>query len=87
MNKIARFIFYYSNRIGLLVFPIMSLLFGLLYYSEYYKWRNQFNENGRYFDLLGNVVYLEQNSILIIPFIFFIVLSVVNLWMYTKSKK
>lgn len=37
-----------------------SCLFGFFYYSQYFIWRDCFNELGRCYDPESGVVYLEQ---------------------------
>lgn len=54
---------------------IVSLLFGFLYYSLYFQYRDRFNEEGRYFDAAEEVVYHDQSSILLVPALTFFLLS------------
>lgn len=48
--------------ISLLLFGL-SVLFGYIYYAQYYRWRDCVNEAGRCFDPQHGVVYLEQSGI------------------------
>ena len=41
----------------------VSVLCGYLYFVQYYKWRDCFDEIGRCFDSQHGVVYLEQSGI------------------------
>lgn len=48
------------------IFFLLSLgllsAFGYVYYAQYFKWRDCFNEQGRCFDADAGVVYLEQSG-------------------------
>ncbi|KAF1021051.1 MAG: hypothetical protein GAK30_02075 [Paracidovorax wautersii] len=52
-----------------------SAIFGFLYYGLYWKYRDLFNENGRYFDETDSVVYQDEAAILIVPAIALLVLA------------
>lgn len=49
---------------------LMSSLFGYLYFELYWRWRDLFYENGRYFDEQEAVVYQDDSAILIVPALF-----------------
>lgn len=49
------------NLASLLLFGL-SVLFGYLYYGQYHRWRDCFDEAGRCFDPQYGVVYLEQSG-------------------------
>lgn len=49
------------NLVSLLLFGL-SVLFGYLYYGQYYRWRDCFDEAGRCFDAQYGVVHLEQSG-------------------------
>ncbi len=51
------------RKISSLVSLGLAFAFGYLYYVEYFKWRNCFNELGRCFDDDAGVVYLEQSGV------------------------
>ena len=46
----------------LLVFLLLTGLFGYAYYVRYFKWRACFDEVGRCFDATTGTVYLEQSG-------------------------
>ncbi|MDE9448851.1 hypothetical protein J3R80_00015 [Aliiroseovarius sp. Z3] len=50
------------RTIFFLVFLGLSVAFGYVYYAQYFKWRDCFNEQGRCFDADAGVVYLEQSG-------------------------
>ena len=52
-----------------------TIFFGFLYFSLYWPYRDLFNEEGRYFDAQNAVVYHEQNGLLIVPTLAFLLLS------------
>lgn len=52
-----------------------SAFFGSLYYSLYWKYRDLFNENGRYFDENDGVVYQDETAVLIVPAIALLLLA------------
>ncbi len=39
---------------------LASLLFGMAYYDRYWRWRDCFNDQGRCYDPVEGMVYLEQ---------------------------
>ncbi len=41
----------------------LFVLFGYVYYTQSFRWRNCFDETGRCFDPQTGVVYLEQSGI------------------------
>lgn len=41
----------------------LSVLFGYLYYVQYYQWRDCFNDMGRCFDPNSGVVYMEHSGV------------------------
>lgn len=49
-------------RLASLLFG-MFVLFGYVYYTQYVRWHDCFNEAGRCFDPQNGVVYLEQSGI------------------------
>ena len=59
-----------------LLCTLSSALFGFFYYVCYWRYRDLFNEEGRYFDENHLVVYHDQNAVLIIPSIVFLLLAV-----------
>ncbi|MFT3814600.1 MAG: hypothetical protein QM740_14670 [Acidovorax sp.] len=44
-----------------------SAFFGFLYYDLYWKYRDLFNEEGRYFDEQGLIVYHDDAAYFIVP--------------------
>lgn len=50
------------RMIASLAFLGLASAFGYLYYVEYFRWRDCFNELGRCFDDGAGVVYLEQSG-------------------------
>lgn len=50
------------NLMASLLFGLF-VLFGYVYYTQYFRWRDCFNEAGRCFDPQTGVVYLEQSGI------------------------
>lgn len=61
-----------------------ALIFSYLYFDLYWRHRGLFNEQGRYFDQNTLVVYHEQNSILFLPEITLLLLSLVFGIFYKK---
>lgn len=61
----------------------LAAIFGFFYLFLYWPYRDLFNDEGRYFDQQGLVVYHEQASLLMIPALAFLVLALlfaVVLW-------
>jgi hypothetical protein len=52
-----------------------TIFLGFFYFSLYWPYRDLFNEEGRYFDQQNVVVYHEQNGLLIVPALAFLLLS------------
>lgn len=50
------------RKITSLVSLGLAFVFGYLYYVNYFKWRDCFNELGRCFDDDAGIVYLEQSG-------------------------
>ena len=48
-----------------------------LFYELYWKYRNQFNEEDRYFDPENMVVYHAENKFILIPAVFCIVIFII----------
>ena len=58
-----------------------SAFFGFLYYALYWKYRNLFNEQGRYFDEAAMVVHHDDDAFFIVPTIVALLLAVLlALW-------
>lgn len=66
------------------IFIIASVVFFWMAYTYYFKWIGLFNSEGRYFDDKECVVYLSQDSALIVPAIVFILLA---LFMFHARRK
>jgi hypothetical protein len=64
-----------------------SLIFGFLYFALYWPYRNQFNEEGRYFDEADLAVYHEQTGLLIVPTLAFLILAILfaSIWWVRRS--
>ncbi|KAA8998124.1 DUF3379 domain-containing protein [Affinibrenneria salicis] len=56
---------------------LLSILFGFLYFELYWRWRDLFYENGRYFDEQNAVVYQDDSAILIVPTLCCVLLTLV----------
>lgn len=52
-----------------------SLCFGFLYVSLYWRYRELFNAEGRYFDAHSATVYHQQDGVLIVPALAFLLLA------------
>jgi len=50
------------GKIFSLVLLGLAVVFGYLYYVQYWKWRNCFNELGRCFDDDAGVMHLQQSG-------------------------
>lgn len=50
------------RKISFLISLGAAFIFGYLYYVQYFKWRDCFNEEGRCFDDQSGVVYSEQSG-------------------------
>ena len=71
-------LFRFTQQILLLAAFLSSattIFFGFLYFTLYWPYRDLFNEEGRYFDEQNAVVYHEQNGLLIVPTLAFLLLS------------
>ena len=55
---------------------VMSWFWGVLYYSLYWKYRNLFYDNGRYYEEMENTVYTDDYAIYLIPTLFFLFLTI-----------
>ncbi len=66
---------FYLLSLGL--FSVISILFGYLYYSQYYKWIDCFNELGRCYnpDNTG-IVYTRSGQIWLFPFTIFTLITI-----------
>ncbi|WP_290886390.1 hypothetical protein [Arenimonas sp.] len=53
-----------------------AAVFGYLYFSLYWPYRGLFNEQGRYFDAQRLVVHHDQASLLAVPLLAFLVISI-----------
>ncbi|QQA42637.1 hypothetical protein [Pelagovum pacificum] len=61
-------------------------VFGYLFYVQYFRWRTQFNELGRYFDPETGVVYQAQSGLVWLSLaIAALGLSLLQLWRSGKS--
>lgn len=52
-----------------------AAVFGLLYFSFYWPYRDLFNEEGRYFEAHAAVVHHEQSGLLMFPALAFLALA------------
>ena len=50
---------------------LLTLVFGYLFYTLYWQWRHQFNEQGSYFDANEAVVYHQDAVFWLIPTLLF----------------
>lgn len=53
-----------------------AVVFGYLYFSLYWPYRGLFDEQGRYFDAKRLVVHHDQASLLAVPLLAFLVISI-----------
>ena len=77
---------YVLSIIGMF-FTIASLMSLWLFYQNYLKWVGLFNSEGRYYDENESVVYLSQDSILIIPTILFTAIALMAFWIRHRYSK
>lgn len=76
------------RTIASLLFLGLAGVFGYLYYVEYFKWRNHFNELGRHFDDGTGVVYLEQSgAVWFLLSVLALTAGLYNAWRLRKAKR
>ena len=51
------------RRVSVLVFLLLTLVFGYFYYAQYFQWRDCFDQTGRCFDAASGTVYMEQSGV------------------------
>ncbi|WP_050931622.1 hypothetical protein [Aestuariivita boseongensis] len=51
------------RRVSVLVFLLLTVVFGYFYYAQYVRWRDCFDQTGRCFDAASGTVYLEQSGV------------------------
>ena len=76
------------KKIASLVSFGFALAFGYLYYVEYFKWRNCFNELGRCFDDDAGVVHSEQSgNVWFLLAVLALGVGLYNAWHLSKPKR
>ncbi|WP_156815821.1 hypothetical protein [Ahrensia kielensis] len=76
------------RKICALVCLGLALVFGYLYYADYFKWRECFNEQGRCFDDKAGVVYTEQSGTVWLSLaVLALGAAFYNAWHLSKSKR
>ena len=58
-----------------LLFLAGALIFGGMFYALYWRYRQLFDDNGRYFDAADGVVYEDSSVVLIAPALLFLILA------------
>ncbi|MDR2213732.1 MAG: hypothetical protein LBE21_08940 [Pseudomonadales bacterium] len=64
-----------------------AALFGFLYFSLYWPYRNLFNEEGRYYDEQALIVYHEQDGFLIAPTLVFLSIAIVFIFSWRARRR
>ena len=65
---------------------LAGLLFAALYYHLYWRYRDLFNEQGRYFDPVEMVVYDDSAFVFIVPAITLLGLALFTAWGWWKTR-
>ncbi len=63
----------------------LSAAFYYLYYTQYFKWRDCFNDLGRCYDSESGIVYLEQAGIMWISLA--VLMSVIAVFLLWRLKR
>ena len=69
-----------------LLSALAGLLCAFLYYDLYWRYRDSFNELGRYYDPADNVVYDVSAGIFVVPAIALLGLAMLSGWRRWKTR-
>ena len=81
-NRLWRGLFLAASVLCLLA----GLLLVVLYYHLYWRYRDLFNEQGRYFDPVEMVVYDDSAFVFIVPAIALLGLALFTAWRWWKTR-
>ena len=69
-----------------LLSALAGLLCAFLYYNLYWRYRDSFNELGRYYDAADSVVYDDSSFVFIMPAIALLGLAMVSGWGWWNTR-
>ena len=69
-----------------LLSALAGLLCAFLYYNLYWRYRDSFNELGRYYDAADSVVYDDSSFVFIMPAIALLGLAMLSGWGWWNTR-